>query len=316
MPMAWLLAACGLAALSVPFPALADGAAAAAPEQSALEAIYGPYAFIVRQIAELLFKLALVIVIVLPFQALWPAIRRRPKVMSYEYWLDIIYNVQGVWLSFLSFYAALAWLTDAIYADSAFWIPAIRTLPFWLQVALAVLAFDFMTYWRHRLEHSLPLLWSFHAVHHTTEKVDVLTTSRLHPLEMAFGALINAAVIRAGFEPAASGLGFAIYLHYNYFVHTNVRIRFPGFLKYVLVSPFMHHWHHAVNAEAAGKNVGVVFAWNDWLFGTAYHPEHWPERFGLGVPAAEGVGQSYLAQMLYPLTFALVRFRAWRAGRV
>ncbi len=266
----------------------------------------------IGQLADALLEVEIIAVVALPFQALLPAVRRRPKVLGYEYWLDVIYGCQGIWLALLSFFVFAQWLVVAIYGDSQRWFPVLTEFPFWVQVALAVWAFDFAVYWRHRLEHSLSPLWSFHAVHHTAEKVDVLTTLRLHPFELLLGVLFNTAIIRAGLSPAATALGSAIYLNYNYFIHSNVRIRCPGLLKYVLVSPFMHQWHHATDEAAAGKNVGVVFAWNDWLFGTAYHPQHWPTEFGLSGPPAERVGQSYVRHVLYPLQFLVARVAAWR----
>jgi len=259
-----------------------------------------------------LLPLEIVAFTALPFQAFWPAVRRRPKVFGYEYWLDVIYGCQGIWLSFLSFFVVAQWLVVALYGYNQRWFPMLAQLPFWFQVLMAVWAFDFVVYWRHRLEHALAVLWSFHAVHHTAEKVDVLTTLRLHPFELLLGILFNVVVIRAGLDPTATALGSTIYLCYNYFIHANVRIRFPGFIKYVLVSPFMHQWHHATDQAAAGKNVGVVFAWHDWLFGTAYHPKHWPTQFGLCGPPAEQVGQSYWRHLLYPLQFLLVRMAGLR----
>ena len=204
-------------------------------------------------------------------------------------------------------------IVAAVYGDDLRSFPGLANLPFWVQVGLALWAFDFVVYWRHRLEHAFSVLWAFHAVHHTAEKVDVITTSRLHPFELLMGALFNTAILRAGLDPAATALGFAIYLKYNYFIHSNVRIRFPGFLKYVLGSPFMHQWHHATDAAAAGKNLGVVFAWNDWLFGTAYHPKHWPTNLGIAGPPAERVGQYLHAPgVLYPLQFLAARLAAER----
>ena len=273
------------------------------PGKARREAVYRFLAPYIGLLADALLEVEIIAVVALPFQALLPAMRRRPKVLGYEYWLDVIYWCQSLWLSALSFYVLAQWMVTAIYGDNERWFPVLAQLPFWVQAALALWAFDFAVYWRHRLEHTFSFLWSFHAVHHTAEKVDVLTTLRLHPFELLLGVLFNAAIIRAGLSPAATALGGAIYLNYNYFIHSNVRIRFPGFLKYVLVTPFMHQWHHATDEAAAGKNVGVVFAWNDWLFGTAHHPQHWPTEFGLSGPPAERVGQSYVRHVLYPLQF-------------
>jgi sterol desaturase/sphingolipid hydroxylase (fatty acid hydroxylase superfamily) len=269
---------------------------------------------LVAMLSRTLVQLGIVAFIAVPFQLLAPAVRRRPKILGYEFWLDLLYAFQGSWLMLVSFSAAVAWTIDAVYGEGGPWIPALRQLPHWAQVGLAVWAFDFAVYWRHRLEHRLSVLWSIHAVHHTAENVDFLTTNRLHPFELALGALCNAAVIRLGLDPAASTVGFTIYFLYNYFIHTNVRIRFRGILRYVLVSPFLHQWHHAKDPAAMGKNVGVVFAWNDRLFGTIYDPEHWPSEFGFSAPAPEHVGQSYVRQLLYPLQYFSARLASRRVA--
>lgn len=284
-----------------------------ADSASMLERIYGPYAPFIRDVARMILQIGIVCTIALPFQAFFPGVIRQPKIKSYEYWLDILYWLQGIWLSLASFFVMAEGIVVAIYGNSGGWIPGLSTLPYWMQVIIAIWAFDFVVYWRHRLEHAFVGLWAFHAVHHSAEKVDVLTTSRLHPMEVLLGMILNTGIMRAGLHPAAAAFGFSLYLYYNYFIHTNVKVRFNGFLKYIFVTPFMHQWHHAVDEAASGKNVGVVFAWNDWIFGTAYHPDHWPSKFGLNGPASERLGQSYWWQMFYPIQLAYARLTAWRA---
>jgi sterol desaturase/sphingolipid hydroxylase (fatty acid hydroxylase superfamily) len=304
----WLaIAACVLSSVIVWREAAADGVL----EGGALERIYGSYAPYAQAFFDDLVRLVLFCLVALPFQALFPGVRRRPKILSYEFWLDAIYWFQGLLLAMLSFFFLLQWITDAIYGRGGYF-PALAELPPWLQVLIALWAFDFVVYWRHRIEHTFSLFWAFHAVHHTAEQVDILTTRRLHPLEILTGAVLNAFVFRLGFDLSAAAFAFSLYLYYNYFIHTNVRIRFPGFLRYILVSPFMHQWHHA-KINKTGKNYGVVFAWNDWLFGTAQHPDHYPTEFGLDVPPDEQVGQSYVRHLLYPLQYAWARLRAARA---
>ncbi|MBI2993818.1 MAG: sterol desaturase family protein [Gammaproteobacteria bacterium] len=292
--------------------AIAQQAVPAVPGR--VEAIYGPFAPIVRAVADTLKQLLLVALFAAPLQALWPAIRRPVKFRSYEFWLDLVYWFQGIWLALFSFYALVDVAVGAMYG-TGIWFPWLRELPFWAQVLASIWAFDFLVYWRHRWEHEFAVLWSFHAVHHTAEQVDFLTTTRLHPFEVALGMLFNAMVIKLGLHPGPSTLGFAIYLYYNYFIHTNLRLRYPGVLKFIFVSPFMHHWHHAKDEVAMGKNLGVIFAWNDWLFGTAYHPARWPAEFGLAVPPSQRVSQSYLRHLVYPLQYFISRARAWRAAR-
>lgn len=53
-----------------------------------------------------------------------------------------------------------------------------------VQVMLIFIVTDFVQYWIHRSYHEVPLLWKFHAVHHSAEKMDWLAGSRLHIFEM------------------------------------------------------------------------------------------------------------------------------------
>src|ERR687887_415894 len=51
-----------------------------------------------------------------------------------------------------------------------------------LAIALVVVG----NYWGHRLTHTVPFLWRFHAVHHSIELMDWAAAGRLHPLDQAF----------------------------------------------------------------------------------------------------------------------------------
>lgn len=53
-------------------------------------------------------------------------------------------------------------------------------LPLWVQFPLIVLVADLAQYWSHRLMHTVPFLWRAHAIHHSSEAMDWLASSRLH----------------------------------------------------------------------------------------------------------------------------------------
>ena len=55
----------------------------------------------------------------------------------------------------------------------------IAAQPIWLQFVEILLTVDFVTYWVHRGFHQIPLLWNFHAIHHSSEHMDWLAGSRL-----------------------------------------------------------------------------------------------------------------------------------------
>jgi len=57
---------------------------------------------------------------------------------------------------------------------------AVQSLPLLVEVALIILAADFVLYWEHRLYHEAKPLWPIHAVHHSVENLDWLAGSRGH----------------------------------------------------------------------------------------------------------------------------------------
>jgi hypothetical protein len=52
-------------------------------------------------------------------------------------------------------------------------------LPFFAELFLVLLVADLVQYWTHRAYHEIPLLWRFHAVHHSAEHMDWMAGSRL-----------------------------------------------------------------------------------------------------------------------------------------
>src|SRR5207237_1374252 len=78
---------------------------------------------------------------------------------------------------------------------------AVSAQPVLLQFVEIVLVADLSEYAVHRLFHTVPFLWRFHAVHHSSEAMDWLAASRIH--------LVDAVVTRAlAFVPLYE-LGFS-----------------------------------------------------------------------------------------------------------
>jgi sterol desaturase/sphingolipid hydroxylase (fatty acid hydroxylase superfamily) len=172
--------------------------------------------------------------------------------------------------------------------------------PLWLQVPALLLLADLVEYVLHRAMHEVPWLWRVHAVHHSTQKLDVLAGSRVH--------LVETLVTRAGVTLAFSlaGFGFGAVLLYGAcitvqatLIHANVRFDY-GWLEQVLVSPRFHHWHHASDDEAIDTNYAGTFSFLDRLFGTWHLPQaRWPKKFGV---VAEVVPETFLGQLAFPFT--------------
>ena len=65
--------------------------------------------------------------------------------------------------------------------------------PFLGQLALAVVLFDLVDYWKHRAYHAWSWAWPIHALHHNPERMHVFKAGRLHFIEAAIRAAITSA---------------------------------------------------------------------------------------------------------------------------
>jgi sterol desaturase/sphingolipid hydroxylase (fatty acid hydroxylase superfamily) len=169
---------------------------------------------------------------------------------------------------------------------------------------------DFVSYWRHRLEHTR-LLWPTHAIHHSDRQMSWLTLSRFHPINRLVTSCVDIVVLGLLGFPAWALLANEIVRHYyGEFIHAD----FPwsyGPIGRVFVSPAMHQWHHARDVKAYGSNFATVFSVFDQAFGT-YTPG--PCNAPLGVN--ENVGDSVTRQLAYPFICWYRRIRrAYRGPR-
>jgi lathosterol oxidase len=199
-------------------------------------------------------------------------------------------------------YTAVAVKTPAEWMFGSWGLAGIQgtvsSWPFLVQLVLAMFVADLFQYTAHRTFHSNRLLWRFHSVHHSIRTIDWIAGSRLH--------LVDILVTRAFSYLPLYILGFSMPVFYAYVAivalqavaaHANTRLPF-GPLKYLIVTPQYHNWHHTDDPELYNKNYAIHFPLIDKLFGTYYLPgDRWPESFGLG---DERFPKGYLRQLVYP----------------
>lgn len=162
-----------------------------------------------------------------------------------------------------------------------------------LTLLLGILIFDFKQYWFHRLVHAVDNLWLIHRVHHSDLEVDLTTGFRFHPVESILSGLLDVVLIALfGIPAEVILLRYVLIFFVNFFTHGNILIpsRLDHYLKWILVTPSMHHLHHALNRRAANSNFGVVFSFWDRIFKTfmSEHPGsakgEGRDRFTYGIP--------------------------------
>ena len=135
----------------------------------------------------------------------------------------------------------------------------------------AMVGWDLIYYWNHRLMHETRALWAVHVVHHSSERYNLSTALR-QPVADAFGVFIPTGLLcLAGIRPEIVAKARAWNLLYQYWIHTEV-VRSIGPLEAVLNSPAAHRVHHGSNRRYLDRNhAGILIVW-DRLFGT-HEPE-------------------------------------------
>lgn len=174
----------------------------------------------------------------------------------------------------------------------------IQSLPFIIELFIALLITDIFQYWAHRFFHSHHYLWRFHSVHHSTENMDWLAGSRTHFIDIFFTrSMTYIPLYILGFSTLTFNVYIIFIAIHAVLIHANTRFNF-GFLKYIITTPQYHHWHHCQESEHYGKNFAVVFPFIDKIFGTYYLPNQvWPKGTGL-VDASFPKG--FLNQLVFP----------------
>lgn len=150
---------------------------------------------------------------------------------------------------------------------------------------LAILAFDLWTYWWHRINHRIPFFWRFHRMHHSDPEMDATTGTRFHFGEIAMSSAIRLALIPAIGIPLVPMLIYDTILTVSVqFHHSNSALpgRADRYLRYLLVSPFMHKVHHSRWRPETDSNYSSLLSIWDRLFGSYREKDNYREiHFGL-----------------------------------
>jgi sterol desaturase/sphingolipid hydroxylase (fatty acid hydroxylase superfamily) len=237
-------------------------------------------------------------------QYIWP--EQPNKFEKGELFNDVLHNGALVAISGFQtwFIFVLVSMTGSGVLFSSGVLPdsyAAHHLPFWAQVAISYLTFDFMFYVTHRMGHEIDFFWRLHSVHHCAHRLSVLNASRAHPLDLVWRRVVPIFVtFQTGVSQEAFLMGGVIGSVLATITHMNVRFSF-GPLNYIIGTNEQHRWHHSNKIEEA-KNYSVFMLW-DHLFGTFVHEPQGQKR-----PAKLGLfnenfypRHGYLGQLLVPL---------------
>jgi len=153
-------------------------------------------------------------------------------------------------------------------------------VPIWIQLVFFTITHDIYIYWMHRWQHKNKYLWRIHEAHHSPRKVDWLSGSRSHALEITINQTIEfLPIVLLGSPVEVIAYKGAISAVWGMYIHSNINVK-TGKLQRVINGPEMHRWHHSTG-KGRNRNFATKFAIWDWMFNTAYFPDFKPDVYGL-----------------------------------
>jgi sterol desaturase/sphingolipid hydroxylase (fatty acid hydroxylase superfamily) len=186
-------------------------------------------------------------------------------------------------------YVVMTFLTLSITAPAVgfAWKHRLFTVPLdtVTSVVLLVILQDFSYYWFHRASHRIRWFWATHAIHHSSNELNLAASYRFGWTGRLTGAgLFYVPMIWLGFAPGPVFIAGGFGLLYQFWIHTEW-IPKLGWLEYVLNTPSHHRVHHAANPEYLDRNYGGILIVWDRLFGTfVSERDDVPCRYGLVTP--------------------------------
>jgi len=168
-----------------------------------------------------------------------------------------------------------------ISREYAIWSFDINSLGHWL---LAILLYDFLYYWFHRISHERQFFWGSHVVHHQSEDYNLSTALRQTSTSFATTWVFYIPCFFLGMPISMFVSIASAHLIYQFWVHTQ-HIPKLGIFEWFMVSPSNHRVHHAQNADYIDKNYGGLLIIWDRLFGTfKAEEENQQAIYGIRVP--------------------------------
>lgn len=185
----------------------------------------------------------------------------------------------------------------------------------WRVAVMALVISDFFGWLSHWIHHRVATLWQFHAVHHSQNRMNVLSDNRQHVIETLVSATI--AFMPAWFLGLNTALASTLAVSTVYvsaFIHTNIRTNLGPF-RYIFISPQAHRVHHSIEPQYYDTNFGTLFSWWDYLFGTHHPADNVYPATGVDDPAfpmeasanPARVVMTWAAQTLYPFRVLAAR---------
>lgn len=196
-------------------------------------------------------------------------------------WSQVVVNVgHGVVFQVVDGFTKTLVIWPALYLGSIWspWMLSVDSLGAWV---VGLLAYDFLSYWRHRHFHRVGVLWAVHGVHHAATDFNFAAALRQAGLQGIFGWpwMLPLAL----FVPAEMFVGLVVLDFLYQFVQHTRYVPKLGPIEWLMNTPSHHRVHHGTESAYLDKNYGGIFIIWDRLFGT-FESEGQEPTYGLTVP--------------------------------
>jgi sterol desaturase/sphingolipid hydroxylase (fatty acid hydroxylase superfamily) len=202
-------------------------------------------------------------------------------------------RVRGWWLRALAVNAGQA---GGVYLAGMTWDPwfrrhqlmSVASLGPVAEIAIGYAAFVLLLYWSHRARHHVGFLWRWmHQMHHSPQRIEILTAFYKHPLEIVAESMLAAALLYLclGVLPRGVLVISIVSGVAGLFYHWNIAT--PRWLGYVVQRPESHCVHHQTGVHAYNYSELPLV---DMLFGTFRNPARFDGRCGFGPRGETAIG--------------------------
>ena len=195
-------------------------------------------------------------------ERLWPA-NDLPRVRAWYPRIVLINAIQGGIL-------LLAGVTWDRWFGAAALLRLDGTMPALAQGVIAYVVSTFVYYWWHRWRHTSSFWWKVcHQLHHSPQRIEVLTSFYKHPVEISLNSILSAAIVYLllGVSVEAAAWYTLFTAVAEFFYHWNIRT--PAWLGPFFQRPESHRVHHKKNYHTNNYADLPIF---DILFGTYENP--------------------------------------------
>lgn len=172
--------------------------------------------------------------------------------------------------------------------------------PLVFQLLMAIAIADFGITLMHYASHKMELLWRFHAIHHSVERMYSFNGLMKHPVHQAIELIAGTSPLLLLGMPMEVGILLAFSVAIQLLLqHSNVDMRL-GYLIYIWAVAPGHRHHHIASKKDGNVNFGLFTMIWDHLLGTFVFNRPPPKEGQLGIYNRADYPKGYIDQFVEP----------------